>query len=175
MMASKFKAAAHSDLSQSSHGQSLLKPICYPESYRFSTIATRWGYVHKSTTRDAYLISENGQIFSIHDRGLVIHPQYPHLGASPDGFVHCYCCTCGVFEIKCPFSCKDHSFLQAARDHMFCLETTEDGRFVLKENMAIFIKCSYRWRYVIFLSSCSYKWRYVVLTIVTLLLILESQ
>ena len=39
--ASKFKAAAHTDLSQPS--QSLIKCICYPESYRFSSKATRWG------------------------------------------------------------------------------------------------------------------------------------
>ena len=93
--ASKFKAAAHTDLSQPS--QSLLKAICYPDSYRFSTVATRWGCVHESTARDAYLVRmvKNHLNFTIHDRGLVIHPQYPHLVASPDDFVKCYCCTCG--------------------------------------------------------------------------------
>ncbi len=48
---------------------------------------------------------------TINDRGLVILPQYPHLGASPDGYVKCHCCGSGVIEIKCPFSCKDRSFL----------------------------------------------------------------
>ena len=47
VMASKFKATAHTDLSQPS--QSLPKALCYPESYRFSSVATRWGCVHEST------------------------------------------------------------------------------------------------------------------------------
>ena len=137
MTASKFKAAAPTDLSQPS--QSLLKAICYPDSYRFSTVATRWGCVHESAARDTYLarMVKNHLNFTIHDCGLVIHPQYPHLGASPDGFVKCYCCTCGVLEIKCPFSCKDRSFLQSTGDHTFCLETT-DGNFVLKREHAYF-------------------------------------
>ena len=37
----------------------------------------------------------------------MINPQYPHLGASPDGFIKCSCCGEGVIEIKCPFSVKD--------------------------------------------------------------------
>ena len=43
-----------------------------------------------------------------------------------------------MLEIKCPFSCKDRSFLQAAGDHTFCLETTVDGNFVLKRKHAYF-------------------------------------
>ena len=35
--------------------------------------------------------------------GLVVDPDYPHLGASPN-VVKCRCCTgTGVLEIKCPF------------------------------------------------------------------------
>ena len=37
---------------------------------------------------------------TITDRGLVIHPDYPYLGATPDGFVKCSCCGCGVIEIN---------------------------------------------------------------------------
>ena len=50
--ASKFKAAAHTDLSQPS--QYLIKSICYPESYKFSNKATRWGCEHERTAREAY-------------------------------------------------------------------------------------------------------------------------
>ena len=128
MTASKFKATI-TDLSQPT-----LKANLLPTELRFSTVATRWSCVHESTARDAYLarMVKYHLNFSIHDCELVIHPQHLHLGASPDGFVHCYCCTCGVLKIKCPFSCEDRSFLQATGDHTFCLETTEDGSFILK-------------------------------------------
>lgn len=39
--------------------------------------------------------------------GLVVNPQYHHLGATPDGFVTCTCCRNDLVEIKCPFSVKD--------------------------------------------------------------------
>ena len=45
--ASKFKAAAHTDLSQPS--QSLINSVCYPERYKFSSKATRWGCDHEKT------------------------------------------------------------------------------------------------------------------------------
>ena len=63
--ASRFKAAVHTDLSQPS--RSLIKSICYPESLKFSSKATRWGCDHKKTARDAYFER-------IQDRGLVINP-----------------------------------------------------------------------------------------------------
>ena len=132
--ASKFKAAAHTDLSQPS--QSLLKSICYPESYKFSSKATRWGCDHEKTARRAYFHRVAQHLnFTISDRGLVIHP---HLGASPDGYVKCYCCGCGVIEIKCPFSCKDHSFLKANGEKIFCLDRSENGSYVLKKQHAYF-------------------------------------
>jgi len=135
---SKFKAAAHTDLSQPS--QSLIKCICYPESYRFSTKATKWGCEHERTAREAYFhkVANNHLNLTITARGLVIHPEYPHLGASPDGYVKCDCCGCGVIEIKCPFSCKDRSFLEAIGEKNFCLESSEDGNYTLKRQHAYF-------------------------------------
>ena len=137
MTASKFKAAACTDLSQPS--QSLLKVVCYPESYRFSTIATRWGCEHEKTARDAYVkkIVDSHVNFIASDRGLVIHPQFPHFGATPDGFIKCDCCGCGVIEVKCPFSCKSRSFLEASEDTTFCLEIA-DGKYNLKRKHAYF-------------------------------------
>ena len=48
------------------------------------------------------------------DRGLVVDPKYLFMGATPDGFITCSCCRSGVIEVKCPFSCKDKSFLESA-------------------------------------------------------------
>ena len=108
--ASKFKAAASTDQSQPS--QLLLKAICYHESFKFNTAVTRWGCEHEKTVRDAYIKKATGNHLhsSVRDRGLVIHPQFPHFGATPDGFVKCDCCGCGVVEVKCHFSCTDRSF-----------------------------------------------------------------
>ena len=45
--------------------------------------------------------------FKICDSGLVLDPDIPHLGASPDGLVSCDCCGEGCLEIKCPLCKKD--------------------------------------------------------------------
>ena len=39
--------------------------------------------------------------------GPMVNPLFPHLGASPDGFVCCDCCGKGLVEIKCPFTARD--------------------------------------------------------------------
>ena len=43
-----------------------------------------------------------------------------------------------MIEIKCPFSCKDRSFLEAIGDKNFCLESSEDGNYTLKRQHAYF-------------------------------------
>ena len=37
----------------------------------------------------------------------VKNPLYPHLDASPDGFIECKCCGRGLLEVKGPLSYKD--------------------------------------------------------------------
>lgn len=136
--ASKFKAAAHTDLTQPS--QSLIKSICYPECYRFSTKATKWGCEHEKTARETYFakIQNDHENLTISDSGLVVHERYPYLGATPDGCISCDCCGFGVLEIKCPFSCTDKSFLEASDDTTFCLGHADDGTFFLKKSHAYF-------------------------------------
>ena len=52
--------------------------------------------------------------FGLSPSGLVIHESYPHIiGASPDSIVTCNCCVKGVIEGKCPFTCRDKTFLEA--------------------------------------------------------------
>ena len=71
--------------------------------------------------------------FTVSESGLVIHPCYSHLGASPDGVIMCACCGSGVLEIKCPFSCKSNSLLEVSReDKNFCLEL-QDGSLKRKD------------------------------------------
>ena len=84
---------------------------------------------HEKTARQAYFHKVAGSHLNltVTARGLVIHPKYPHLGASLDGYVKWSCCGCGVIEIKCPISCKDHSFHEAIGENNICLQSSEDG------------------------------------------------
>ena len=61
--------------------------------------------------------------------GLVVNPDFPYLGASPDGFVSCSCCNEGVIEIKCPFKYHDDSPVSAGalHDKNYCLKKDENG------------------------------------------------
>lgn len=90
--------------------QSLLKNICYPEAYKFTTKATQWGYSHESTAREQYvaIIKDDHLDLCVRESGLVINPEWPHIGATPDGIVHCTCCGKGLLEVKRPYChCKD--------------------------------------------------------------------
>ncbi|XP_078685565.1 uncharacterized protein LOC144918571 [Branchiostoma floridae x Branchiostoma belcheri] len=68
---------------------SLIKRICYPQAYKFSTAATRWGCKHEKTAISSYKemqLKHHGS-FSVEESGLHIHQEYPFIGASPDGLV----------------------------------------------------------------------------------------
>ena len=142
--ASKFKAAACTNLAQPS--LSLIKTICYPECHKFHTQATEWGCEHEKTAREAYLRKEKDFHLNLvrSESGLVVHPQYSYLGASPDGCINCECCGRGVLEIKCPFSCRTQTFLQASSKFSFCLYTTPDGYFCLDEKYEIITKFNFK-------------------------------
>ncbi len=78
-----------------------------------------------------------------YDHGLCVHPDFPYLGASPDGVVECDCCGRGVMEIKCTFSCRERSFSKASEDSpSFCLGMNEDGQFQLKKNPCLLLPSS---------------------------------
>ena len=67
------------------------------------------------------------QLFKLDEAGLFIHPNYPHLGASPDGLVRCACCGDGIIEVKCLYSIRDRTPKQAANIAKFYLKPTENG------------------------------------------------
>ena len=91
----------------------------------------RNAYIAKSSNRHSNM--------SVSDVGLIIHPHFPHYGASTDGLVKCDCCGHGVLEIKCPFSCRECSFFKGSEDSSsFCLESSEDGQLKLKRTHAYF-------------------------------------
>ena len=82
------------------------------------------------------VVSPQHEDFEVKDSGLVINPSYPHLGASPDGFVSCRCCGLGILEIKCPYCLKNQSFENFV-EMLTYLETEGDDEH-LKETDAYF-------------------------------------
>ena len=53
---------------------------------------------------------------------MFINPNWPFIGASPDGVIEYDCCSKGTVEIKCPYKHRAESIEQAAmNDTQFCL------------------------------------------------------
>ena len=97
--ASRMKSACHTDPRQPS--QSLIKTVCYPSLFKFSTEATKWGCDHEQVALDEYqmLYQQQHTDCDFSEAGLTIDVDNPHIGASPDGFVSCSCCGHGCVEI----------------------------------------------------------------------------
>ena len=105
--ASKMKAACHTDPAFPSI--SLIKQICYPHWYRFSSEAVKWGCDHESIALELYAEEAGKQhaSFNFFHSGLCIHEEYQFLAATPDGITLCDCCDYGIVEVKCPYCKKD--------------------------------------------------------------------
>ena len=129
--ASKLKAAVCTNMNQPS--VSLIRSVCYPESSCFKSAATCWGCEHEKTALAAYHSQGRKKHvnFLISESGLVIHPTYPFMGASPDSFVECECCGKRVIEVKCPYSCKHKSIDERSEESQFVLKKDEKGDLCL--------------------------------------------
>ena len=98
--ASRMKAVCHTDAANPA--QSLIKTICYPEAFSFTTKATKQGCKHEKVTQEIYYninrVKHNNLCLT--ESGLVISLQWPFVGASPDSVVDCTCCGKGILEIN---------------------------------------------------------------------------
>ena len=85
--ASHMKAVCHTDLTNPS--QSLVKAICYPETFCFTSKQTAWGCHHEKPAREIYMKNVKGEHtnLSICDSGLLINSNWPFIGATPDGII----------------------------------------------------------------------------------------
>ena len=93
-----------------SNPDSLLKRLLLPVDISHIP-AIKWGIEKEDLARRHYIaeMASLHQGFQCTMSGLVVDPQYPFLGASPDALIECCCCDGkGIVEIKCPFSSKDH-------------------------------------------------------------------
>lgn len=136
--ASKMKLACHTNAANPS--QSLIKQICYPESFVFHSKQTDWGHAHEGSARSRYDVKmkELHNDFDVCDSGLIINTQWPSIGATPDGRVSCTCCGKGIMEIKCPYSHKENTIEQALADNKFCLKKDSNGKLYLDPTHAYY-------------------------------------
>ena len=129
--ASRMKSVCHTHAASPS--QSLIKQICYPQSFVFHSRQTNWGCTHEASARNLYesKMRQAHTNVNVQDSGLIINPQLPFLGATPDGNVSCTCCGNGIVEIKCPYCHKGDSIEVASEDKKFCLKKRSDGQISL--------------------------------------------
>ena len=120
----------------------------------FHSAATQWGCDHEDTARQQYvkLMSDTHDNFVLSDSGLILHPDMPFFGATPDGIVSCDCCGDGIVEIKCPFCKRNAKLVDAADDGKFCLTRTTDGALELKHTHPYY----YQVQMQIFVSQTDY-------------------
>ncbi|XP_013399038.1 uncharacterized protein LOC106165379 [Lingula anatina] len=92
--------------------KSIYKSICQP--LQVSSAALEWGKKKEPVAKKDYLslARNNHQGFSMHESGLLLNPDYPEFGASPDGLINCSCCGSGVLEIKCPYNMRDSGTIE---------------------------------------------------------------
>ena len=71
--------------------------------------ALKWGSEKEVEARIAYTnrVKKDHINFVVSLAGLNVNPKYPHLGASPDGYVSCDCCGKGLIEIKCAYKYRE--------------------------------------------------------------------
>ncbi|XP_061190608.1 uncharacterized protein LOC133198543 [Saccostrea echinata] len=106
LTASNFYDICHTNVQRPS--VSLIKRIMqyFPN---IDTPAIKWGKSNEETALKEYteLMLQHNEAFSTRQSGLVLNPDYPTLGASPDAVTDCPCCGKGLVEIKCPFKYKN--------------------------------------------------------------------
>ncbi|XP_046550827.1 uncharacterized protein LOC124260546 [Haliotis rubra] len=107
----------------------------------FSSVHTRWGTSHEPAARQLYVLrmTKDHPNVRVTQCGLIVNPQYPYLGASPDGLVSCVdcekCCSSyGLLEIKCPSTLRDLKPQEAASQTDFFCKLDENMNLKLKEN-----------------------------------------
>ena len=101
----------------------------------FTSVYTSYGTSTEKEAKTVYLAKHPN--LHLHDCGLVVNPNFPFLGASPDAKV---CVsednTVGVLEVKCPHKARDITISEAVETIKdFCLQRENHG-YSLKKTHA---------------------------------------
>ena len=103
---------------------------------------TRNGILQEETTIEEYVLkkAEEGENLNVQPCGLVIHPVFKFLAASPDGLVIDSKGEKVLVEIKNLVHSKPINLYQASTNKNFCLEM-KDSKLNLKTNHIYFYQC----------------------------------
>lgn len=115
---------------------STVKAVCCPNNSATNRCAaTAWGRQNEERGQTQYRLQTDKHHcgFEMSQCGFIINPNFPQVGASPDGIVQCTCCGKGCVEIKCKY--RDTTVEEACNsgDKNFCLEIV-DGELQLKKD-----------------------------------------
>lgn len=132
--ASVSKQASHKDPAQPS--TSLIKTICYPSIFKFSTTATECGCKHESLALKANenIMKQNYVNFKIEKCGMFVSAEYPWVHATTDFLCACDCCGQRCVEIKCPCWLKDADFISYTENPSSCLFLNGDKYMLRKKH-----------------------------------------
>ena len=107
----------------------------------FTSRSVQWGSSHEAAARRVYAkqIQKKHPKLRTYSVGLIVSPNFPHLGCSPDGYLECEHCDDknGVLEIKCPYKWRFLTPYEAANDKSFFCELKDD-KVVLKRSHSYF-------------------------------------
>lgn len=91
---------------------------------QFTSLATSYGTSNETIAKQMY-IKQSGN--HIHDIGLVVQPDLPFIGSTPDAVV-CDKTETGIIEIKCPYSVRNMTLKEACDERAdFFLKPNASG------------------------------------------------
>lgn len=129
LTASKFYELLH----RKSISLKYVRPILDPKLYK--STSTSYGIANEKKAREMYV---KRQGLHVRDCGLCINPEFPFLGATPDGIV-CDEGTSGIIEIKCSYTARDMTIEESLSLPNFCLHKTND-KISLKKSHAYYFQ-----------------------------------
>lgn len=97
--------------------------------------AIKWGRKNESKARQAYInkFQHWHKNFKVTEHGLMVYSELNFIRGSPDGIVHCSCHGRRLLEIKCPWSARTMTVLEAVINQKIKYLEQQNGRFVLKQ------------------------------------------
>lgn len=110
-------------LKRKKNSDSFIQSTYYPKP--FTATATSYGSANESKAKQLY--QESYPERHVHSSGLLLQPDLPFLGATPDAII-CDNGKTGLLEVKCPFAARDMTVAEAAiaiKDFYVCKDGEE--------------------------------------------------
>ena len=112
--------------------KTIIKKVLCSNKFNKIPQSCKWGLDNEPRVVEQYKKLQNVKVEKC---GLVINPKWPWLGCSPDGIVNEK-----AIEIKCPFSKKDLTIIEACADKSFFC-TLENDQPKLKRTHVYYFQC----------------------------------